>query len=83
VVEVLTVYTIFADELLEYPPNEEMMELGQAEGQRIQWRRCQIDIKGAPTRKSRSQATVHIPCSSHSTVQVPSSDGSSPHPPLP
>jgi hypothetical protein len=32
VVEVLTVYTIFADELLEYPPNDEVMKLGQAEG---------------------------------------------------
>jgi hypothetical protein len=31
VVEVLTVYTIFADELLEYPPNDEVMKLGQAE----------------------------------------------------
>jgi hypothetical protein len=47
VVEVITVYTIFADELLEYPPNEEVMKLGQAQGQRLQWRRCQIDIKGA------------------------------------
>jgi hypothetical protein len=35
VVEVLTVYTIFADELLEYPPNDEVMKLGQAEGQRL------------------------------------------------
>jgi hypothetical protein len=35
VVEVLTVYTIFADELLEYPPNDEMMKLGQAEGQKL------------------------------------------------
>jgi hypothetical protein len=68
VVEVLTVYTIFVDELLEYPPNDEVMKLGQAEGQRLQWRRCQIDIKGAPTCKSRSKATVQIPCSSHSTV---------------
>jgi hypothetical protein len=40
VVEVLTVYTIFADELLEYPPNDEVMKLGQAQGQRLQWRRC-------------------------------------------
>jgi hypothetical protein len=32
VVEVLTVYTIFADELVEYPPNDEVMKLGQAEG---------------------------------------------------
>jgi hypothetical protein len=54
VVEVLTVYTIFADELLEYRPNDEVMKLGQAEGQRLQWRRCQIDTKGAPTCKSRS-----------------------------
>jgi hypothetical protein len=83
VVEVLTVYTIFADELLEYPPNDEVMKLGQAEGQRLQWQRCQIDIKGAPTCKSRSQATVQIPCSSHSTVHVPSSDGSPPPPPPP
>jgi hypothetical protein len=82
VVEVLTLYTIFADELLEYPPNDEVMKLGQAEGQRLQWRRCRVDIKGAPTCKSRSQATVQIPCSSHSTVQVPFSDGS-PHPPPP
>jgi hypothetical protein len=58
VVEVLIVYTIFANELLEYPPNDEVMNLEQAEGQRLQWRRCQIDIKGAPTCKSRSQATV-------------------------
>jgi hypothetical protein len=43
VVEVLIVYTIFADE-------------------RLQWTRCRIDIKGAPTCKSRSQATVQIPC---------------------
>jgi hypothetical protein len=33
VVEVLTVYSIFADELLEYPPNDKVMKLGQAEGQ--------------------------------------------------
>jgi hypothetical protein len=32
VVEVLTIYTIFADELLEYPPNDEVMKLRQAEG---------------------------------------------------
>jgi hypothetical protein len=32
VVEVLTVYTIFADELVEYPPNDEVMKLQQAEG---------------------------------------------------
>jgi hypothetical protein len=32
VVEVLTVYTIFADELVEYPPNDEVMKLRQAEG---------------------------------------------------
>jgi hypothetical protein len=82
VVEVLTIYTIFADELLEYPPNDEVMKLRQSEGQRLQWRRCRIDIKGAPTRKSHSQAMVQIPCSSQSTVQVPSSHGS-PHPPPP
>jgi hypothetical protein len=35
VVEVLHVYTVFADELLEYPPNEEVMTLGQAVGQRL------------------------------------------------
>jgi hypothetical protein len=58
VVEVITVYTIFADELLEYPPNDEVMKLGQAQGQRLQWRRCQIDIKGAPTSISCSQAIV-------------------------
>jgi hypothetical protein len=58
VVEVLTVYTIFADELLECPPNDEVMKPGQAEGQRLKWRKCRIDIKGAPTCKSRSQATV-------------------------
>jgi hypothetical protein len=32
VVEVLTVYNTFADELLEYPPNDEVMKLGQTEG---------------------------------------------------
>jgi hypothetical protein len=63
VVEVLTVYTIFVDDLLEYPPNDEVMKLGQAEGQRLQWRRFRIDIIGAPTCKSHSQATVQIPCS--------------------
>jgi hypothetical protein len=68
VVEVLTVYNMFADELLEYPPNDEVMKLRQAQGQRLQWRRCRIDIKGAPTCKSRSLATVQISCSSHSTV---------------
>jgi hypothetical protein len=68
VFEVLTVYTIFADEVLEYPPNDEVMKLGQAQGQRLQWRRCRIDIKGAPTCKSRSHAMVQIPYSSHSTV---------------
>jgi hypothetical protein len=72
VVEVITIYTIFADELLEYPPNDEVMKLEQAQGQRLQWRRCQIDIKGAPTCISRSQDIVQIPCSSHSTVKVPS-----------
>jgi hypothetical protein len=35
VVEVIIVYTIFADELLEYPPNDEVMKLGQAQGQRL------------------------------------------------
>jgi hypothetical protein len=35
VVEVLTVYNIFADELVEYPPNDEVMKLGQAQGQRL------------------------------------------------
>jgi hypothetical protein len=57
------------------------MKLGQSQGQKLQWKRCQIDIKGAPTRKSHSQATVHIHCSSHGMVQVPSSDGSPPPPP--
>jgi hypothetical protein len=68
VVEVLTIYTIFVDELLEYPPNDEVMKLEQDEGHRLQWKRCRVDIKGAPTCKSRSQATVQIHCSSHSTV---------------
>jgi hypothetical protein len=54
VVKVITVCTIFADELLEYPPNDEVMKLRQAQGQRLQWRRCRIDIKGAPTCISRS-----------------------------
>jgi hypothetical protein len=80
VVQVITVYTIFAYELLEHPPNDEVMQLRQAQGQRLQWRRCRIDIKGAPTCKSRSQDMVQIPCSSHSTIQVPSSDGSTPPP---
>jgi hypothetical protein len=31
VVEVLFVYNIFADELVEYPPNDKVMTLGQAE----------------------------------------------------
>jgi hypothetical protein len=79
VVEVLTVYNIFKDEMVKYPANDEVMKLRQAEGQMLQWRRYLIDIKGAPTYKSRSQATTQIPCSSHSTVQVPSSHGS-PHP---
>jgi hypothetical protein len=35
VVEVLNVYTIFVDELLEYPNNDEVMKLGQDEGQRL------------------------------------------------
>jgi hypothetical protein len=54
VVEVLTIYTIFADELLEYPPSDEVMKLRQAQGHMLQWRRCPIDIKGAPTCKSCS-----------------------------
>jgi hypothetical protein len=32
VAEVIIVYTIFADKLLEYPPNDELMKLGQAQG---------------------------------------------------
>jgi hypothetical protein len=32
VVEVITVYIIFADEMLEYPSNGEVMKLGQAQG---------------------------------------------------
>jgi hypothetical protein len=83
VVEVIIVYTIFADELLEYPPNVEVMKLGQAQGQRLQWRRCQIDIKVAQTCISHTQDIVQIPCSSHSTVEVLSSDGSPPPPPPP
>jgi hypothetical protein len=59
VVEVITVYTIFADELLEFPPNDEVMKLGQAQGQRLQWRRFRIDIKRAPICISHSQAMVH------------------------
>jgi hypothetical protein len=35
VVEAITIYTIFADELLEYPPNDEVMKLRQAQGQRL------------------------------------------------
>jgi hypothetical protein len=35
VVEVITVYTIFAVELLEYPPNDEVIKLEQAQGQRL------------------------------------------------
>jgi hypothetical protein len=58
VVEVLTVYTIFADALVEYPPNNEVMKLGQEKGQRLQWRRCRIDIKGAPTCKSPPHETT-------------------------
>jgi hypothetical protein len=54
VVKEITVYTIFADELFEYSPNDEVMKLEQAQGQRLQWRRCRIDIKGAPICKSRS-----------------------------
>jgi hypothetical protein len=82
VVEVLFVYDIFVDERVEYPPNDEVMTLQQAKGQRLQWRRCRIHIKGPPTYKSPSQATIQIPCSSQSTGQVPSSHGS-PHPPPP
>jgi hypothetical protein len=66
VVEVLFVCDIFADEPVEYPPNDEVMTLRQDKGQRLQWRRCQIHIKEAPTQKSPSQATVQIPCSSQS-----------------
>jgi hypothetical protein len=40
-------------------------------------------MKGAPICISRSLAMVQIPCSSHSTTQVPSSDGSPPPPPPP
>jgi hypothetical protein len=54
VVEVLHVYIVFADELLEYPPNDEVMTLGRAEEQRLQWRRCRIQVKGAPTYKYHS-----------------------------
>jgi hypothetical protein len=38
VVEVITLYTIFADELLEYPPNDEVMKLGQAQGVGVLYR---------------------------------------------
>jgi hypothetical protein len=58
VVKVLHVYTVFADELLEYPPNEKVTTLGQVVGHRLQWKRCRIHIKGAPTYKSRSHATI-------------------------
>jgi hypothetical protein len=34
-VEVLTEHTIFANELVEYPSNDEVMKLEQAEGQRL------------------------------------------------
>jgi hypothetical protein len=34
VVEVLHVYGVFMDHALEYPPNDEVMTLGQAIGQR-------------------------------------------------
>jgi hypothetical protein len=77
VVEVLHVYTVFVDELLQYPPNDEVTTLGQAVGQRLQWRRCRIHVKGTPTYKFHSHGMVQIPCS---TGQVPSSHGS---PPLP
>jgi hypothetical protein len=46
------------DERVEFPPNDEVMKIRQAEGHRLQWRRCRIDIKGAPTCKSRPQATI-------------------------
>jgi hypothetical protein len=58
VFEVRFVYDIYADELVEYPPNDEVMTLGQAKGQRLQCRRCWIHIKGPPTYKYPSQATV-------------------------
>jgi hypothetical protein len=45
VVEVITVYTILADELLEYSPNDEVMKLGQAQGQSLQWSRCRLTSK--------------------------------------
>jgi hypothetical protein len=45
VVEVITTYTIFTDELLEYPPDDEVMKLGQAQGQMLEWKRFQIDIR--------------------------------------
>jgi hypothetical protein len=35
VVEVLFVYNVFANELVEYPPNDEVISLRQAEGQRL------------------------------------------------
>jgi hypothetical protein len=54
VVEMLYVYDIYADELVEYPPNDKVMTLRQATGQRLQWRRCRIHIKGPPTYKSPS-----------------------------
>jgi hypothetical protein len=63
----LFVYDIFANELVEYPPNDEMMTLRQAKGQRLQWTRCWIHIMGPPAYKSPSQATIQIPCSSQST----------------
>jgi hypothetical protein len=34
-IEVLFVYNVFADELVEYPPNDEVMTLEQVEGQRL------------------------------------------------
>jgi hypothetical protein len=40
VVEVCFIYDICADVLVEYPPNDEVMTLRQAKGQRLQWRRC-------------------------------------------
>jgi hypothetical protein len=61
VVEVITVYTIFVDELLEHPLNDEVMKLGKLKDRGYSG-------EGAPTCISRSQAIVQIPCSSHSTV---------------
>jgi hypothetical protein len=35
VVEVIIVYTIFADELFGYPPNDEVMKLGQTQRTKV------------------------------------------------